>query len=58
MSDQEERTVMMGDQLRLLEALYEIALSSEEAEMVRVAMQALTGTSAGLSFLSTHPITL
>lgn len=58
MSDQEQKTVMMGDQLRLLEALYEIALSSEEAEMVRVAMAALTGTSAGLAFLTAHPITL
>lgn len=58
MSDQDEKLTMMGDQLRLLEALYEIALSSNEAEMVRVSMAALTGTQAGLSFLSTHPITL
>lgn len=49
---------MMGDQLRLLEALYEIAMSSDDAEVVRVAMQALTGTTAGMSFLSLHPITL
>lgn len=57
-SDQDEKTIMMGDQLRMLEALFEIAQSSQEAEMVRVAMAALTGTSAGLSFLQTHPITL
>lgn len=58
MSDLDEKTIMMGDQLRMLEALFEIAQSSQEAEMVRVAMAALTGTQAGLSFLHTHPITL
>lgn len=53
-----EKTTMMGDQLRHLEALYEIAMSSDEPEMVRVAMAALTGTQSGMSFLGTHPITL
>lgn len=56
--DQDEKTTMMGDQLRLLESLYEIFMSSGEAEMVRVAGSALTGTQAGLAFLNTHPITL
>lgn len=56
--EHDEKTTMMGDQLILLEALYEIALSSGEAEMVRVSMSALTRTRAGLGFLSTHPITL
>lgn len=54
----DEKSIMMGDQLRFLEALYEIAMSSEEADMVRVAMSALTSTSAGLAFLNSHPITL
>jgi hypothetical protein len=58
MSEQEEMSVMLGDQLRLLEALYEIMMSSGEAEMVRVAASAMTSTQAGLSFLNTHPITL
>lgn len=53
-----EKTVMMGDQLRHLEALYEIVMSSDEPDMVRVAMAALTGTQSGMSFLSSHPITL
>lgn len=54
----DEKTTMMGDQLRLLEGLYEVAMSSNEAEMVRVAVAALTGTQAGLSFLNAHPMTL
>lgn len=58
MSEQDQKIIMMGDQLRLLEALYEVAMSSNEAEMVRVAMSALSGTEAGMAFLSTHPITL
>jgi hypothetical protein len=55
---QEVVTVMMEDQLKMLEALYEIAMSSTEAEMVRTAMQALTSTQAGLTFLQSHPIQL
>jgi hypothetical protein len=48
----------MQDNLKYLEALYEIALSSEEAEVVRVAMAALTSTQAGLAFLAVNPIKL
>lgn len=55
---QESLTTMMEDQLKMLEALYEIVMSSEEAEMVRVAIQALTTTQAGVTFLQTHPIQL
>jgi hypothetical protein len=54
----ESITTMMEDQLKMLEALYEICMSSTEAEMVRVAIQALTSTQAGMTFLQTHPITL
>ena len=55
---QDSITTMMEDQLKMLEALYEIAMSSNEAEMVRVAVQALTSTQAGMTFLQTHPIKL
>lgn len=49
---------MAQDQLIFLEALYEIAMSSESAEEVRIAMAALTRTQAGLTFLASKPITL
>lgn len=51
-------TAMMQDQLRFLEALYEILNSSEEAETVRVAVSALTATEAGRAFLTANPIKL
>lgn len=51
-------TGMLQDQLRFLEALYEILNSSEEAETVRVAVSALTATEAGRSFLTANPIKL
>lgn len=54
----DQMNVMLQDQLRMLEALYEIMLSSEEADIVRVSMQALTSTEAGRAFLAVHPITL
>jgi hypothetical protein len=55
---QESVTTMMEDQLKMLEALYEIAMSSGEADVIRVAFQALTSTQAGMTFLQTHPINL
>lgn len=58
MSEQEEKILAMGDQLRQMEALYEIMMSSNEADMVRVAAAALTSTQSGLAFLNAHPITL
>ena len=54
----QDYTTLMSEQLSLIEALYEIAMSDDNAEMVRVAMAALTSTTSGLAFLSTHPITL
>lgn len=40
----------------LLEALHEIACTSEEAETVRVAVSALTGTSQGREYLAKNPL--
>lgn len=54
----DEATQNMQDQLAFLEALYEIAMSSDEAETVRIAMAALTRTQAGITFLSSKPIVL
>lgn len=51
-------TAMLQDQLRFLEALYEVLNSSEEAEIVRVATAALTSTEAGRAFLTANPIKL
>jgi hypothetical protein len=45
----------LSEQLILIEALFAIAHESNEAEMVRVAMAALTNTQAGLTYLSAHP---
>jgi hypothetical protein len=49
---------MMSEQMTMLEALHEIAMSSPDAEMVRVAMSALTRTEAGVNYLRLHPLTL
>ena len=47
---------MQQDVLRLVETLHEIATTSNEAETVRHAMSALTGTQAGLNFLVAQPL--
>lgn len=56
--EQEHQTTMMSDQLQHLEALYEIMMSSNEPDMVRTALAALTRTTSGLAFLQAHPVTL
>lgn len=48
----------LQDALILVEALYEIAVESEEVDIVRRAMSALTVTQAGLVYLRQHPIVL
>lgn len=53
-----EVTQVMQDNLKLLETLHEIASSSSEAEIVRMAMSALTNTPTGLQFLQVHPLVL
>lgn len=50
--------VMMSEQLRMLEALHQIAMESADAETVRVAMVALTSTEAGLRYLRANPLIL
>lgn len=50
--------VMMSEQLRMLEALHQIAMESADAETVRIAMVALTGTEAGLRYLRANPLIL
>ena len=49
---------MAEQQLRYLEALYAIVCQSEEPDMIRLALVALTGTPAGLEFLEMNPITV
>lgn len=60
MSDSEidSTAEMMSEQHTMLAALHEIAMQSEEAETVRIAMSALTGTGSGLRYLHLHPIIL
>ena len=45
-----------SDLLILVEALWNIAHDSEEAASVKEAVAALTNTSAGLDYLSIHPL--
>lgn len=46
------------DTARHLRALREIAMDSGEADVVRVAVEALTGTSSGRAYLELHPMVL
>lgn len=56
--DSESFGQMMQDQLILLESLAEILQVSGEAEVVRIAVVALTRTQAGVNYLVAHPIVL
>lgn len=53
-----DSTTMMSEQLMMLDALYEIAMSTTDADTVRQAMLPLTGTAAGRAYLTAHPIIL
>ena len=44
------------DMLKITEALYTVAMESDEAEMVRVAFGALASTPFGRDFLEQHPV--
>lgn len=46
----------MSDQLILVQALHQVVCESEEAEVVRIAVGALTNSTVGLQYLSSHPI--
>lgn len=43
---------------RHLAALHEIAMDSADADVVRIALEALTGTSSGRAYLLVHPVVL
>lgn len=60
MSDEQvdQTASIMDEQTKMLDALFEIAMSSDEAETVRIAMSVLTGTEAGLNYLRVHPMIL
>lgn len=45
----------LQETLILTQALFAIAHESEEAEIVRLAISALTNTQAGLDYLRVHP---
>lgn len=57
-ADTESYNQLMQDQLILLESLYEILHTSDQAEIVRCATAALTRTQSGVNYLVAHPITL
>lgn len=52
----ESQRAMIGESMTLVEALHAIASESDDAEVVRIAMSALTGTNMGRSYLVTNPL--
>jgi hypothetical protein len=52
-----EETIMLQTQLIHLQTLYEIMCESEEPDIIRKALAALTSTSAGIQYLEMNPIT-
>jgi hypothetical protein len=46
------------DTVRHLAALHEIAMDSADADVVRIALEALTGTASGRAYLILHPVVL
>lgn len=51
-------TEMLATQLVHLEALYQIVMESDEPEIVRRALAALTSTEAGLDYIRLNPFTV
>lgn len=49
-------TDLMTSQLMLIEALFEIATESREADIVRRAVAGLQATEAGQHYLAMHPL--
>lgn len=49
-------TDLMTSQLMLIEALFEIATESREADIVRRAVAGLQATEAGQHYLALHPL--
>lgn len=58
MANLQQQEADLTEQLVLLQALYNIAHESEEAEIVRIAVAALLATQAGTVFLQAHPFTI
>lgn len=52
----DQDTEALTEQLKLVEALHHIASESNEADIVRYAMGALAGTTAGVVFLEQRPV--
>jgi hypothetical protein len=48
--------IMLENQLLFIEALYAIVCDSEEPEIIRRALSALTNTEAGRNYLAMNPI--
>lgn len=47
---------MTKESLTLVEALHTIVTESDDAEVVRIAMSALTGTNMGRAYLEANPL--
>jgi hypothetical protein len=53
--NEKQQEADLSEQLVLVQALYNIAHESEEAEIVRLAVAAMTNTTVGLTYLQAHP---
>ena len=49
---------MLETQLIMLQALYEIVMDSEEPDIIRKALSAITSTAEGRQYLEMNPITV
>lgn len=47
---------MTKESMTLVEALHTIVTESDDAEVVRIAMSALTGTNMGRAYLAANPL--
>jgi hypothetical protein len=54
----EDTTSQLGESYVFMEALWNIAQTSDDAETVRIAVAALTGTEAGQAYIRVHPMVL
>lgn len=56
--EREDTASMMGEQLVMIQALWEIAQTSGDAETVRMAISALTRTDTGMTYIRANPMIL
>ena len=58
MGQSEDTASQLGETYVLMQALWNIAQTSDDAETVRIAVAALTGTESGQAYIRAHPMVL